>query len=117
MTNQEYEAYLKSDKWRQIAEKRFQIDGYRCVMCGCKGTSGNCLEVHHLSYRYLGHEENRIYEDLVTLCHCCHKQIHAAMNRVTNPDGRHGWKDNRSIPGVSVYTINGQEMEHKRRDD
>lgn len=107
-SNERYLQYLNSEKWRDIKRRRLEIDGYRCVSCGCRGTTGNPLEVHHLSYRYLYHEETRIYEDLVTLCSCCHKQIHAVMNRVTSPSGRRGWKDNSYIPHVHV-TATGYE--------
>ena len=41
------------------------IDKYECQCCGCRGTVANPLEVHHLSYGHLYHEETRIYEDLV----------------------------------------------------
>ena len=111
MDNAKYRAYLQTDKWKAIAKKRMDIDGNKCVMCGSRGTTANCLEVHHLSYRNLYEEESRIYEDLCTLCHCCHKQVHALMNRQTNKDGRHGWRDNNYIPAVSVYTIAGETME------
>lgn len=113
MTNQEYREYLKSDKWKRIARQRMEIDGYQCCMCGSRGTSNNTLEVHHLSYRFIGQEQERVYQDLLTLCHCCHKSIHKAMNRQTSPDGRHGWSDNSNIPAVSVVTISGEEIESR----
>lgn len=109
--NERYRQYLQSDKWHELATRRMQIDDYICQMCGCKGTTNNPLEVHHLSYRHLYAEENRIYEDLITLCHCCHKQIHKAMERITSPTGRRGWKDAR-IPQIHVFNINGK-IEHK----
>ncbi len=104
--DEKYRKYLQSDKWRTIARQRMEIDSYTCCMCGCQGTSANPLEVHHWSYRHLYAEENRIYEDLVTLCHCCHKQIHKAMERITSPSGRRGWKDAR-IPQIHCFNISG----------
>lgn len=112
MTNEEYTAYLQSDKWKSIAKRRMEIDGNRCVMCGSRGTTANPNEVHHLSYKYLGHEEERIYQDLVTLCHACHKQVHALMCRKTAPN-KCGWKDRYDIPAVSVFTLTGREMQSK----
>lgn len=108
-----YEAYLKSDKWKAIAKERMEIDNHKCCACGSRGTTANPLEVHHLSYKYLYEEEKRIYQDLVTLCHLCHKQTHAIMNRQTDPNGRHGWKDNSNIPAISVYTVAGETIEGK----
>lgn len=117
MTNKEYEDYLKTPKWRAIALKRMEIDKNKCVMCQTMGTKTNPLEVHHLSYKHLGNEENRIYEDLVTLCHVCHKSTHNLMNRVTNAQGRRGWSNNQTIPKVSVYTISGADLEYKEVND
>lgn len=112
MTNEEYTAYIQSDKWKAIAKKRMEIDQHRCCMCGCRGTVLNPLNVHHLSYKSLGHEENRVYQDLVTLCFCCHKATHNLMDRQTDPNGRHGWKDSPHIPQIHVFNINGS-IEHK----
>lgn len=113
MDNEKYRQYLKSEKWQRIARQRMEIDGYKCVMCETRGTAKNPLECHHLSYKWLYQEENRIYEDLCTVCHGCHKQIHALMQRVTSPDGRHGWKDRYDIPQISVYTLTGEMLENK----
>ena len=110
--NERYREYLKSDEWRRLAMKRMQIDDFTCQMCGCKGTTVNPLETHHLSYHHLYHEESRVYEDLITVCRCCHKQYHKAMERITSPTGRRGWKDNPRIPQIHVFNIDGQ-IEHR----
>ena len=113
MNDEQYKEYLKSPKWKAIAEQRLMIDGYTCQGCGSRGTASNPLQVHHLSYRYIGKEENRIFEDLVTLCDACHGQIHNVMNRVTNADGRRGWKDNANIPNISVWALSGADRQSK----
>ena len=110
--NAKYREYLKSDKWREIARRRMTIDDFQCVMCGSRGTTTNPLECHHLSYKHIYFEQERIYEDLCTLCHSCHKQVHALMYRKTAPN-RNGWKDNQVIPKVSVYTITGETLESR----
>lgn len=114
--NEKYLKYLKSDKWRAIAQKRMEIDGFRCVCCGTAGDVRNPLEIHHLSYRHLYSEETRIFEDLVTVCHLHHKMIHAVMNRVTSPTGRRGWADNRSIPTMHVFNLSG-DLEYSEREE
>lgn len=111
MNNEEYRNYLQSDKWKAIARQRMKIDKYECVNCGSRGTPTNPLEVHHLSYKFLYNEETRIYQDLVTLCHCCHKGLHNVMNRQTDANGRRGWSDNRTIPQIHAFNVSGSELE------
>ena len=108
---QEYLQYLQSEKWRNIVQKRLEIDNYHCVMCGCMGSPVNPLNCHHMSYRYLYHEEQRIYEDLVTVCKSCHTLVHNLMNRVTNEDGRRGWADRSDLPQVFTFTAGGRKIE------
>ena len=112
MTDIEYEEYLQSEQWKELSRKRLEYDGYTCQMCGSRGTANNILEVHHLSYKHIGEEQNRVWEDLITLCHCCHKSVHAMMCRKTAPN-RYGWKDAYYVPKVSVFTLTGKELEHK----
>lgn len=65
-----YNDYLQSDQWRKTREKRLQIDGRVCAVCG----SGKDLNVHHISYRNIGNED--IENELITLCHPCHAMLH-----------------------------------------
>lgn len=71
----------------------------------------NPLEVHHLTYNYIGHEEERIYQDLVTLCRSCHKMVHTMMERITSPEGRRGWLDNPRIPQCHTFTNDGTDRD------
>lgn len=65
-----YDDYLQSDEWSEKRDKRKEIDGERCRICGRPMD----LQVHHLNYRNVGHEN--IYEDLITLCKYCHGMVH-----------------------------------------
>ena len=71
----EYLTYMNSEQWRYTRQKRIDLDGGRCVMCG----AWTALEVHHLHYKNLGHEN--IVKDLVTVCADCHKKIHRLYDR------------------------------------
>lgn len=108
--SEKYERYLKSEQWQRIARTRLKIDEYQCQACGTRGTQGNQLQVHHMTYKHIYHEENYVFEDLVTLCYSCHKMIHSVMNRVTSADGRRGWKDNSYIPQTHVFTLSGTDI-------
>ena len=115
--NERYLEYLKSDEWKQIARKRYEIDNGVCQCCGCRGTMRNPIECHHLSYSHLYHEESRIYEDLVSLCRVCHKGVHRMMERITNENGRRGWLDSPRIPRVYTFTANGSDIEYVIKED
>lgn len=62
--NPEYERYIHSAGWRQIAEQRLELDNHICPVCG-----GEATDVHHLTYEHFGHES---MDDLVSLCRKCH---------------------------------------------
>ena len=114
--DERYKAYLKTEKWKQIAKRRMEIDNYICQGCGCRGTVKNPLETHHLTYRHIYNEENWIFEDLVTVCRACHGNLHKIMERVTNKDGRKGWKANPRIPRIHVFTLSGETLEIKEEN-
>lgn len=103
MTKEDYAKYLMSDHWKETAKKRLEIDGYKCQMCGSYGTETNKIQVHHLSYKNLGHEN--IYTELVSCCSNCHKDIHSLMGRITDEHGGRMW--DKSTPKVHVYTLSG----------
>jgi len=66
----EYTEYLLSPEWEEIKKQMKARYGNKCELCG----STQDLEVHHLHYRNLGHEDLR---DLLLLCHDCHiNRIH-----------------------------------------
>ena len=58
--------YYKTDEWQEIRTRRLRMDGFRCVNCG----SAVDVEVHHLSYENLFHEDAK--RDLRSLCRVCH---------------------------------------------
>lgn len=75
INQQEYrEVYLKSDHWKDIRQKRIDIDKGECQMCG----KTDSLVVHHISYDRLGNED--VDYDLITLCTDCHSWIHNIKN-------------------------------------
>ena len=108
MDNKKYLEYLQTQAWRDKALQRMKIDNFMCCECGCKGTSENELQVHHITYDRI-YEEN-VYTDLLTLCKACHKGLHKAMERVTSETGRRGWKDSNHVPQVHVYTLSGTDL-------
>ena len=78
MLTKEYLDYMKSDAWEQKKQERIAIDN-GCVMCGRPLNKIRSTQVHHITYKNLGHED--VLNDLVTLCGSCHKKIHNYYNR------------------------------------
>ena len=76
-----YKRYIRSDEWKQKEQERMNIDGNCCVMCGRPSEkTRHGLQVHHITYRNLGHEE--VLTDLVTLCAPYHKKMHNYLSRI-----------------------------------
>lgn len=61
--------YLRSEHWQATRRWALRLSS-RCADCGLPGR-----DVHHLTYRRLGHEHP---DDLVVLCRACHDRRHAA---------------------------------------
>jgi 5-methylcytosine-specific restriction endonuclease McrA len=71
----EYAKYLRSDKWKEIRQKVFDLDGNRCCLCG----SMENLRPHHRKYpKVLGEEP---LNDLLTLCNTCHFKFHQQQKK------------------------------------
>lgn len=101
ITKEQYQNYLHSEDWKKKANERMKIDGFTCQSCGTRGTPSNPLCVHHFSYRNLPFED--VNKDLVTVCKCCHSNLHNVMNRITNPNtGRRGWRDDVEISTITT---------------
>lgn len=64
-----YYEYMSSKRWR--VKRRQALDHYGCT-CGRCG-SDELLQVHHKTYKRLGHE---LMSDLEILCRDCHMAEH-----------------------------------------
>ena len=76
-----YTNYIKSNHWKIARAEKLRKENC-CYICGKKKNKRTILEVHHKSYKNLGHEN--INEDLVTLCKSCHKFIHKCKKDYPN---------------------------------
>ncbi len=67
-----YNAYLKSDHWRDLREQVLYRDGFQCqlVLYGCTQAA---TQVHHLTYEHVTREA---LSELVSVCNNCHEQHH-----------------------------------------
>lgn len=75
----EYKHYIASPEWEAKKQERMEIDGFRCVMCGRHISHCRTMQVHHITYARLGHEN--AYTDLCTVCGSCHKKLHNYYDR------------------------------------
>lgn len=67
-----YQEYLKTDHWKATRAAAIARAGNRCQICGKTGR----LEVHHLTYERLFHEDEN---DFLVLCRTCHGRQHRYM--------------------------------------
>jgi len=73
VTRSNYQEYLtESTRWQLLRSVAFRRADYRCERC--KRRTG--LELHHLHYDSIGHEE---LEDIEALCTDCHKEEHSCL--------------------------------------
>jgi 5-methylcytosine-specific restriction endonuclease McrA len=66
-----YRQFLKSRYWVYVRQLVLARDNNTCTVCGGK----KHLQIHHLNYDHHLTEHKHL-EDLVTLCHSCHKSSH-----------------------------------------
>lgn len=75
--NPEYLGYIRSPAWRKKADARMKRDNGICQVCGRQAT-----EVHHLTYMNF---RNEGMEDLVSLCHECHRKAEDIYDPAVTP--------------------------------
>lgn len=63
-----YESYYFTREWKELRQRVFQRDNFKCVQCG-----GKAEQAHHKHYKNFRNEQ---LEDLVSLCASCHNAIH-----------------------------------------
>ena len=68
MEYKNYDEFLNTEEWRQVAAMVKDRDGNKCVICG----STENLNAHHIGYEGDCLDEN----DIVTLCNRCHECLH-----------------------------------------
>jgi 5-methylcytosine-specific restriction endonuclease McrA len=61
---------LSDEEYKALCRQVLARDGYKCVYCGLR----NNLHVHHIVYRSAGGPDT--LENLVTLCHKHHEEVH-----------------------------------------
>lgn len=73
-------ARLRLDRqaYDELRKQVLERDGWRCQYCG----SSENLQVHHLQSR--GRLGDDTLENLITLCACCHRDVHLKFHRATS---------------------------------
>lgn len=68
-----YHEYLKSDHWKDFRRRYFACHKRRCSICG----KTKRIELHHITYARLGHEQ---MDNVRPLCHFCHALTHRTVD-------------------------------------
>jgi hypothetical protein len=67
--NEKYEKYLNSNEWKELRQRILNRDKYICQIC----KTNKAVQVHHLTYKRLGNEQDF---DLISVCLPCHELEH-----------------------------------------
>jgi hypothetical protein len=75
-----YRHYIASHAWRSNPVRLAELasSGGHCRLCFACASDGSRLEVHHGTYRRLGHEA---HGDLIALCRTCHREVETFLRR------------------------------------
>jgi len=76
-----YQDYLRTDHWFRIRVYALLLARFCCEFCGRPANDDGPLglDVHHLNYDCLDHEEPA---DLIVLCRDCHTDAHQFPKRL-----------------------------------
>ena len=66
--------YLKSRHWLSFRARILAKRGLKCQRCKAVKVFASDLNLHHLDYSRLGHEDP---SDVVVLCWSCHAKAHS----------------------------------------
>lgn len=67
-----YGMYLRSKEWRDLRRKKLEQENYTCQVCKIQYEDKD-LQVHHRTYKRVGHEK---LSDLEVRCDRCHSSGH-----------------------------------------
>jgi hypothetical protein len=70
-----YAEYILSPEWRIVCRVALAVAHDQCQLCH----SADRLNVHHKSYRNLGHET---LDDVIVLCEICHERHHKIIGNI-----------------------------------
>lgn len=77
-----YQAYLQTDYWKNVALEVKRRAGFKCQVCN----SPHDLQAHHRTYKNRGNELKHL-EDLTCLCDRCHGMYHQ-KEKVERKEGK-----------------------------
>jgi hypothetical protein len=70
----DYQKYLRSARWRKIANEAKALAGWRCQVTNTPGDATS-LHVHHRNYDHIGYEQWP--DDIIVICSELHMALHA----------------------------------------
>jgi 5-methylcytosine-specific restriction endonuclease McrA len=77
-----YDAYLRSQRWRDFRALALELANYTCEHCGASERTNRLLvlDVHHKTYTRLGRERT---SDVDVLCRPCHRKADERRRRAS----------------------------------
>lgn len=81
-----YAKFLRTPYWDGISREVKARGGHRCQMCN----SPEGLQAHHRTYEHRGFEHLHL-DDLLCVCHSCHKRYHLSRPAIIEKFKRAKW--------------------------
>jgi hypothetical protein len=96
-----WDAYMASPEWTSLRRRTIEAHDGKCERCG--GIED--VQVHHTSYRRLGHE---LPEDLLVLCGVCHRREHGRpfrANYLPRETRQWGYRDGVELQPERIVSV------------
>lgn len=89
--------FYKSTRWIKKRERALRRDQYECRECRRYGKITQATTVHHI-YPLQDYPQYRLsLDNLLSLCHTCHNQMHDRVTDVLTEKGER-WKERVVLP-------------------
>lgn len=109
----DYKEYIDSPAWQKFRD-RYGASEYpkECLIC-----QNRQYQLHHCTYKRLGHE---LLTDVVPLCCDCHKELHARYRKTQNLyqfswDYINGRRRARRLPELSPFMLPKSPRKTKKK--
>lgn len=93
------------DNWDQKRRRVYKRDQYECQQCGSKGGNSGDTQLHAHHRTPISKGGSHEIDNLTTVCHSCHEQIHGHRIPTNQSSSDSGDDDTRAFVSFLIYII------------